>query len=350
MPSKRDEIRENAKRADALAQQLAAEGGLFPSEGSKSKVFTNQIPDLSAPTTEPVAEVASEPQAESQPVEAATSPSANETQPAETVEDGLVSEKQYKSAVKAMNEAQRKAADADRLLKQQAEEHERFKAELQAIKQQMSQPAQVNNVSLVNQALERWKEEYPDTVSMNLETANAVKQEVEQLINSRLSTVEQQIKSSREEQERFKALEQIRLRDERIKQHHNDYDDVRLSDDFKTWIYGEAPSIYQGVYEGTIPFNDRDAVKIIDDFKAYKGSVDSNKPVVSRPKPSAAEVSPKINAAVSSDMGQTNEPEFTAEDLQRLPYMINRIKNPAERKALMDKADKFMSRQLSKTK
>ena len=86
------------------------------------------------------------------------------------------------------------------------------------------------------------------------------------------------------------------------------------------------------------------------DFKAYKGSADLNKPVVSRPKPSAAEVSPKINSAVSSDMGQTSETEFTAEDLQRLPYMINRMKNPAERKALMDRADKFMSRQLSKTK
>lgn len=350
MPSKRDEIRENAKRADALAQQLAAEGGLFPSEGAKSKVFTNQLPDLSAPTTEPVAEVAAEPQAEIKEVDTVTSPSANETQTVEATEDSLVSEKQYKSAVKAMNEAQRKAAETEKLLKKQAEENEIFKAELEAIKQKMSQPALENGVSLVSQALDKWKEEYPDTVNMNLETANAVKQEVKQLIDSRLYSVEEQLKKSRAEQEHFKLLEQIRLRDEKIKQHHSDYDDVRLSDDFKTWVYGEAPSIYQGVYEGTIPFNDRDAVKIMDDFKAYKSSVDSNKPVVSRPKPSAAEVSPKINAAVSSDMGQTNEPDFTAEDLQRLPYMINRIKNPAERKALMDKADRFMSRQLSKTK
>jgi len=350
MPSKRDEIRENAKRADTLAQQLAAEGGLFPSEGAKSKMFTNQVPDFSAPTTEPVAEVTSETQVEPQTTQAATSPSANETQSAETIEDVLVSEKQYKAAVKAMNDAQRKAADAEKLLNQQNVEHERFKAELQAIKQQMNQPTQVNNTSLVSQALERWKEEYPDTVNINLETANAVKQEVQQMIDSRLYSVESQLKTSREEQEHFKILEQVRLRDEKIKQHHNDYDDVRLSDDFKTWVYGEAPSIYQGVYEGTIPFNDRDAVKIMDDFKTYKGSVGSNKPVVSRPKPSAAEVSPKINSAVSSDMGQTIETEFTAEDLQRLPYMVNRMKNPAERKALMDRADKFMSRQLSKTK
>ena len=350
MPSKRDEIRENAKRADTLAQQLAAEGGLFPSEGAKSKMFTNQIPDFSAPTTESVAEVTSETQVEPQMIEAATSPSANETQPAETIEDTLVPEKQYRSAVKAMNDAQRKAADAEKLLKQQVAEHERFKIELEAIKQQVNQPLREDSVSLVDQALEKWKDEYPDTVNMNLQTANAVKQEVQQMMDSRFFGVEEQLKKSRAEQEHFKVLEQVRLRDEKIKQHHNDYDDVRLSDDFKTWVYGEAPSMYQGVYEGTIPFDDRDAVKIVSDFKAYKGSADLNKPVVSRPKPSAAEVSPKINSAVSSDMGQTNETEFTAEDLQRLPYMINRMKNPAERKALMDRADKFMSRQLSKTK
>lgn len=350
MPSKRDEIRENAKRADVMAKQLAAEGGLFPSEGVKSKVFTNQLPDQFAPTTETVAEFTTEQQEETKVDNTVTSPSANETQTVEVTEDSLVSEKQYKSAVKAMNEAQRKAAESERLLMQQAKENEKFKAELEAIKQQMNQPAQETGASLVSQALDKWKEEYPDTVNINLETANAVKQEVKQLIDSRLYSVEEQLKNSRAEQEHFKLLEQIRIRDEKVKQHHSDYDDVRLSDDFKTWVYGEAPSIYQGVYEGTIPFNDRDAVKIMNDFKAYKSSVDSNKPVVSRPKPSAAEVSPKINAAVSSDMGQTNEPDFTAEDLQRLPYMINRIKNPAERKALMDKADRFMSRQLSKTK
>lgn len=43
MPSKRDEIRANAKRADELAKQLAAEGNLMPSEGSKTAVFTNEI-------------------------------------------------------------------------------------------------------------------------------------------------------------------------------------------------------------------------------------------------------------------------------------------------------------------
>jgi hypothetical protein len=44
----------------------------------------------------------------------------------------------------------------------------------------------------------------------------------------------------------------------------------------------------------------------------------------------------------------TNEETFTAEDLAKLPYMINRIRDPKERKALMDRADKYMTKQLSK--
>lgn len=353
MPSKRDEIRANAKRADELAKQLAAEGNLMPSEGSKTAVFTNEIPDFSAPTTEPEAKEAvaepSQPQAEA--VEnfssATEKPAAEEVQ----VEEVSVSEKQYKSAVKAMNEAQRKAAEAERLLKQQAEENEKFKNELLAIKQQLSQKQpEASSVSLIDQALDKWKEEYPDTVNMNRATAQAVKQEVENLLQTRLSSVEEQIRASREEQERFKILEQIRLRDERVKQVHNDYDDVRLSDEFKSWIYGDAPSIYRSVYEGSIPFDDRDAIKIMDDYKSFSKPPEQPKPVVSRPKPGAAEVAVKTASAVNADMGLNNEPEFSADDVAKLPYMIHRIKDPAQRKALMDKADKFMSKALSKTK
>ena len=272
MPSKRDEIRANAKRADELAKQLAAEGNLMPSEGSKTAVFTNEIPDFSAPTTEPEAKEAvaepSQPQSEAvENISSATEkPAAEEVQ----VEEASVSEKQYKSAVKAMNEAQRKAAETERLLKQQAEENEKFKNELLAIKQQLSQKQpEASSVSLIDQALDKWKEEYPDTVNMNRATAQAVKQEVENLLQTRLSSVEEQIRASREEQERFKILEQIRLRDERVKQVHTDYDDVRLSDEFKSWIYGDAPSIYRSVYEGSIPFDDRDAIKIMDDYKSF---------------------------------------------------------------------------------
>lgn len=353
--TKMQEIRENAQRADEMAKQLAAEGNLFPAEGVKSKVFTNNLPEASeAPTTESVATeaVQAEP---SQPVTETVSstdnhPSAIENPSAEEVKEALVSEKQYKAAVKAMNDAQRQKAEADRLLKQQAEEHEKFKAELLAIKQQIQQPSKTNNVSLVDQALSPFAEEYPDTVKMDILAANAVKEEVRNLIDSRFQNVEDQLRQSREEQERFKILEQIRLRDEKVKQVHPDYDDVRLSDDFKTWIYGEAPSLYKAVYEGAIPFDEKDAVKIVSDFKSYATPTVENKTVTSRPRPGAAEASVKTASAVVADMGINNEPEFTAEDMQRLPYMINRVKDPAQRKALMDKAQNFMTKQISKTK
>lgn len=353
--TKMQEIRENAKRADDMAKQLAAEGNLFPAEGVKSQFFTNNLPDLSqAPTTESDVNeaVQTEP---SQPVTETVSStdnnlSANENPSVEEVKDNLVSERQYKAAVKAMNDAQRQKAESDRMLKQQAEEHERFKAELMAIKQQVQQGSKPNNVSLVDQALSPYAEEYPDTFKMDILAANAVKEEVRNLIDSRFQNVEDQLRQSREEQDRFKVLEQIRLRDDKVKKVHPDYDDVRLSDDFKTWIYGEAPSLYKAVYEGAIPFDERDAVKIVSDFKSYATPPVENKTVTSRPKPGAAEASVRTASAVVADMGINNEPEFTAEDMQRLPYMINRVKDPVQRKALMDRAQNFMTKQISKTK
>lgn len=353
MPNKRDEIRENAKRADELAKQLATEGSLMPKDGSKTSVFSNQVPDLKVPTVENavVESVKEEPAKESVPVATVQSANENLTTEVSNEVEASVSEKQYKSAVKAMNEAQRKAADAERLLKQQTEEHEKFKQELLAIKQQRVQgEPEVEKVSSIDQALMKWQEEYPDTVNINRAASNAVKKELESMIQNKFASVDEQLNIARQEQEKVKFLEQVRLRDERVKAVHTDYDDVRLSDDFKTWIYGEAPSIYQGVYEGNISFDDKDAVKIIGDFKSYKKSLEPSKPTFVSPKPGSAEVAVKTSASVGPDMGLETESDFTADDVAKLPYIIHRIKDPAQRKVLMEKADKFMSKQLSKTK
>ena len=37
-----------------------------------------------------------------------------------------------------------------------------------------------------------------------------------------------------------------------------------------------------------------------------------------------------------------HQQQITADDVAKLPYMIHRIKDPAQRKALMEKADRYL--------
>jgi hypothetical protein len=340
MSTKMQEIRANAERANELAKQLAAEGNLLPKAGVKTSLFTNMVPENIA--SEPVAakEVASEPVKEIA-VESDTQPSAKENQSETIEEERLISEKQYKSAVKAMNDAQRKAAEAEKLLREQSEQNQKFQAELQQIKSQLESETNKTeeDTSYLDSILQPYAEELPDTTEVVRRATKAVKDEIDRNFRQKLMTVEQQIQQQKEEAEKIKFLERIRLRDEQVKKVHSDYDEIRMSDEFKSWIYGDAPSIYRAVYEGTIDFDEKDAEKVISDYKLFaKPSQNSN----SRPKVGSAEVGIKTPSSVVPEMGISNEPDFTAEDMEKLPYMIHRVKDPAQRKALMEKADRYL--------
>lgn len=339
MPTKMDEIRENARKADEWAKKLASEGNLLPKGGVKTNRFTNNIPDMNTPTEDSAVLNEETPSLE---IEAEDiSLSANEPD-VKADEEELVSNKQYRSAVKAMNEAQRKAAESQRLLDIQGEERERFKNELDSIKLaiQSQEENQQDDYIDLDQVLSPYEEEIPETTELMKKAVRTVQENMTKEFNQKFKTVEDHVRKQKEESETFKLMEQVRLRNERVKTVHPDYDDVRLSDDFKTWVYGDAPSIYQKVYEGTIDFDETDAAKIIDDYKSFKGT--TSKQV--RPKVGSAQVAVKTASSVAPDMGINQEPEFGEEDMQKLPYMIHKVKDPAQRKALMDRADRYLSK------
>lgn len=332
---RKDEIKENARRADELAKQLAAQGALIPSDGIiKGSQWTNKVPDV----TQPVEEVSSSASEEKPNLpEQETSVSA-ETKPPVQEEESLVPEKQYRSAVKAMNEAQRTAAEASKKLEQETAERAKLLKELEKYKtQKVSKKADLEDTDSYIDQLFSENNQSEESVATEKDASP---------FEERIASVEEQLQIQKEEKEMFKLQEEIRLRDERIKKHHSDYDDIRFSDDFKAWIYGDAPSLYKQVYEGTVQFDDTDAVKVLSDYKAFKSPAAKS----SKPKPGAAEVNVKSNPSVVSEMATQTEPEFTAEDVARLPYTIHKIKDPAQRKALMEKADAFISKQLTKNK
>ena len=347
MSSRSEQIRANAQRADELVKELSTQGNLMPKDGVKNSVFTNQLPaadDKGAISAEPAVDN-----------EATEEPSINNSSAKETrlggepVVNESPSDKQYKAAVKAMNEAQREKAELEKLMKKQLEDSDSLKTELENIKKQIgTKQKEETSVTNLDDVFSEWENDLPDTTRMVKSATNAIKEDLSRMFSEKLLTVEQQLNDQKKEKELIKLQEIVRLRDERVKTVHPDYDDIRFSDEFKTWIYEDAPSIYKSVYEGTVSFDERDASRVIEDYKSSKG-ISANKSTSPKSKPGAAEVSVKTQSAVSPDMGlSTNEETFTADDLAKLPYMINRIRDPKERKALMDRADKYMTKQLSK--
>jgi hypothetical protein len=332
---RKDEIKENARRADELAKQLAEKGALMPADGIiKGSVWTNKVPDV----TQPFGETSSSASEEmpTQPEQEKTVSA--ETKPPVQEEESLVPEKQYRSAVKAMNEAQRMNAETRQKLEQEAAEKANLLKELEKYKtQKVSKKADLEDTDSYIDQLFSENNQSEESVATERNSSP---------FEERIASVEEQLQIQKEEKEIFKLQEDIRLRDERIKKHHVDYDDIRFSDDFKAWIYGDAPSLYKQVYEGTVQFDDTDAVKVLNDYKSFKSPAAKS----SKPKPGAAEVNIKSNSSVVSDMATQTEPEFTAEDINRLPYDIHKIKDPAQRKALMARADAFLSKQLTKNK
>jgi len=332
---RKDEIKENARRADELAKQLAAQGSLVPADGIiKGSVWTNKVPDVTQPFEETSSSASEE--MPTQPEQEKTVSA--ETKPPVQDEESLVPEKQYRSAVKAMNEAQRMTAETRQKLEKEAAEKANLLKELEKYKtQKVSKKEDLEDADSYIDKLFSENNQFEDSVT----TENTSSP-----IEKRIASVEEQLQSQKDERELIKLQEDIRLRDERVKKYHSDYDEIRFSDDFKLWIYGDAPSLYKQVYEGTVQFDDTDAVKVISDYKTFKSPAAKSP----KPKPGAAEVNIKSNPSVVSEMATQTEPEFTAEDINRLPYDIHKIKDPAQRKALMAKADAFLSKQLTKNK
>lgn len=328
-----ERIKQDSAKADEVIAQLVAEGELTAVDGQKPSTSIEVPPSVESAIN-----------TESEPVEtpvATETSSANETQ---EPQDTMIPESKYKSAVKAMNAAQKERAEFEKTLKEILEQNETFKRELESIKNQKKEVKDDDDFSElfdIKDEISEWEEEFPKTAKIAEKKALVVREE----LNSKVKTVEEQLQEIKAELEEAKIRKQVAERDSIIKEVHADYDDVRLSDEFREWIYGSAPSIYKGVYEGTIPFEVRDVIKVLDD---YKSATSSSKKTATAPavkKVAAAEMPVKTTPTVSANMQLENVETFTEADFMRLSSNIHRIKDPAKRAELMKKADAFFAKQ-----
>lgn len=206
------------------------------------------------PESEP--EKAPEPVVDEPKVEAEVKP---ETPPEPVKPDPKnVEEDKYKAAVKAMNEAQREAADARKSIKDQADKQAELETRLNAVLEERKKDA-----AKVHPAddLER---DLPDVVEISERKA----QKLEQKLDPRIALVEKELAELRAE--RKKAAEEsagLLMRQEVMKA-HADFDEVVNSEAMQAWVNSDAPPIYKAIYDGSIPFTAKDVIQVMNHFKS----------------------------------------------------------------------------------
>ena len=329
-------IKQQSEHAAKMVQQLLANGEL------------SGDPVIEPVLEEKIVETPSLPdeiQEQSSPVKSSKNTvSANDTEVELPSDESVVPEHQYKSAVKAMNEAQRQKSEYEKVLKDLEDQNRLYQEQIKLIELKRNVLPESSDVS-TSYDLDEDEKELPKTVKIAERRASRIKDE----LGPKISSVEQELVNLRKEIESSKVEKMILERDAVIKQVHPDFDDVRFSDNFKTWIYGDAPSMYKGVYEGTIPFETSDVIKVFDDYKKSTGKTKQIAQSTTK-KPGSAESQVKTSPSVNSEMSIQSEDTFTAKDLEALPKMIHKVKDPTQRAMLIQRAEAFIFKQQSKLK
>ncbi len=187
--------------------------------------------------------------------EPAPEPEAVETEPAPP--EPVVEEKKYKDAVKAMNEAQREAAELRKAQKAQEERQAELEKRLNEILAQKVEPPKP-------EPEDELESDLPDVVKIAEKKARKVRDEV-------LSQLE-------EIKRRQEALEKVRQEEadkqagltiiQEVTKRHPDYHEVVNSDGLRGWLESEAPPIYRSIYEGKVPATAADISAVLDHYKS----------------------------------------------------------------------------------
>lgn len=230
--------KEFADKSKELERQLFDEQGNL-----RQEPLTTPEPE---PTPEPTPEPEPEPTPGPDPVPEPT--------PEPTVE-----EKKYKDAVKAMNEAQREAAELRKAQKDQADKQAELEKRLNEILESKKKepPKPVEPEDDLEQDL-------PDVAKIAERKVQKARAELE----ARLAEFDQRL-AAEEAIRKQKADEQAGMMIvQDVLKVHPDYPEIVNSDALKTWIENDAPPLYKAVYEGKVAATARDIVEVINQYKS----------------------------------------------------------------------------------
>jgi hypothetical protein len=145
------------------------------------------------------------------------------------------------------------------LRRHQQKQAEEFKAELDALKRQLSEATKKEmKLPKSDEDIEQWAADYPDVAAIVETIAMKKAREQSSALEERLKAIdEMQLSATKEKAE----AELMRL--------HPDFDEIRDSDDFHTWAEDQPKWVQDALYEND---NDaRSAARAIDLYKADMG-------------------------------------------------------------------------------
>jgi len=234
-----------AKQFAEEAKEL--ERQLFDEEGN--------LREQTVATSEP--EAPTEPAATPEPTTEVVDPPEVVPEPAKP-DPKVVDEEKYKAAVKAMNEAQRDAAELRKAQKDQEAKQAELEQRLNELVEERKRPEPTFEFE---DELER---DLPDVVKISERKAkqalDPIARELEDIKKWRK---EQETKAQKQAEESASVL----MREEVLKA-HQDFDEVVNSEAMQAWINSEAPPIYKAIYDGSIPFTAKDVVQVVNHFKS----------------------------------------------------------------------------------
>ena len=109
---------------------------------------------------------------------------------------------------------------------------------------------------------------------------------------------------------------------EEIKTVHPDYDELVNSESMQNWINNEAPPIYKSIFDGTIQFQTKDAIAVLNAFK----STTTLKKAQGTTTPSAAEIAAPVRTNPNIQPKLTPDRELTAKDYDYFMHNSHRMK------------------------
>lgn len=225
----------------------------------KAKQFAEEAKELERQLFDEQGNLREQPETTPEPEtpEAPASEAVVEAPPAVVPDPKVVEEDKYKAAVKAMNEAQREAAELRKAQKDQEYKQVELEKRLSELVEERKRP-------VVQDFDDELESDLPDVAKLSERKARQVMDPV-------LKELED-IKRWRHEQEStaVKAREEqsaLLMRQEVLKQ-HADFDEVVNSEAMQKWIENEAPPVYKKIYDGSIPFDTKDVVQVLNHFKS----------------------------------------------------------------------------------
>jgi hypothetical protein len=225
-------------------------------------------------------------------------------------------DKKYKDAVKAMNEAQREAAELRKAQKEQADRQAELEQRLNEILKAKEKEKELPKPMEPEDDLEQ---DLPEVTKIAERKARKVQAELE----ARIAEIDKRL-AAEEKIQKQKADEQAGLMIvQEVMKAHPDYQEVANSEGLKNWVEAEdTPPLFKAVYEGKVPATARDIVEVINRYKSslVPAKITSDKPsdkvptVKSTPNPTTKPNKPAPLTPAEIKQYQDNVHRMSAKD------------------------------------